>query len=378
MSLRAGIIVALLLATGGPSALFLEERSQEPATRAADRASLNDLDAFMARVLERRDETWRKLHDYILSERESFQILGPGDVPLYGMKRDYSWYVREGYLVRSPVRFDGVEPSEGERREYEEKWLREEKAREQRARERAAKEKAGEDPGREKTEVSLGPGGVKVTKKPAGGQGQAGGEQAGAQEADPSLQDFVDQRGEPRFISEAYFLRFKFEPGNYYLAGREQLDGREVLRLEYYPTRLFGDERSGGEPRKDSGGSARQREKRRERDIEDDIDRKMNKAALVTLWVDPAEYQIVKYTFDNMDFGFLPGRWLVRVDEASASMTMARVFEGVWLPSRISMGAGLSLASGGYRFQYGRQFSDYRKAEVGARIRSYVPKVPQP
>ena len=334
---------------------------------------LNDLDTFMARVLERRDETWRKLHDYILSEREAFQILGPGDIPLYGMKRDYSWYVREGYLVRSPVRFDGVTPSEQERREYEDRWLEQEKAREKRAQERAAKEgEKGEKKGNERTQVSISPGGVRVTR----GEAAAGAEDR----SDPSLQEFVDQRGEPRFISEAYFLRFKFEPGNYYLAGRERLDGREVLRIEYYPTRLFGDEHG---KRPDEKGStaesgAKTAERKRERDMDDEIDRKMNKAALVTVWVDPAEYQIVKYTFDNMDFGFLPGRWIVRVDEASASMTMARVLDGVWLPSRITMRAGLSLASGGYGFQYGRDFSDYRRAEVGARIRSYVPKVPQP
>ncbi len=101
--------------------------------------------------------------------------------------------------------------------------------------------------------------------------------------------------------------------------------------------------------------------------MEAEIERKMNKASLVTLWVDPAEFQIVKYTFDNMDFGFLPGRWLVRVDDASASMTMARVFEGVWLPSRISMGAGLSLASGGYRFQYRPRVQRLPQGGSGAR-----------
>ncbi len=36
-------------------------------------------------------------------------------------------------------------------------------------------------------------------------------------------------------------MDFKFEPGNYYLAGREQLDGQPVLRIEYYPTRMFND-----------------------------------------------------------------------------------------------------------------------------------------
>ena len=33
----------------------------------------------------------------------------------------------------------------------------------------------------------------------------------------------------------------------------------------------------------------------------------MNKTALVTLWVDPVEHQIVKYTFDNVWMDFLPG-----------------------------------------------------------------------
>ena len=309
-------------------------------------ATAQDLDSFMARVLERRDEAWRTLHDYVLSEREQFQILGPGDVPLHGERREYSWYVRDGFLIRSAVRANGVDLKEAERREYEARWLKQEQDRERRAAEREAK---------------------KGADRPGAGDEPGGAPAAGA--GDPSLDEFVGTRGEPRFISEAYFLRFKFEPGNYYLAGREQLEGREVFRIEYYPSRLFGDE---------PGDEQRGRRQKRDRDdrLEDDIDRKMNKAALVTLWVDPAERQIVRYTFDNMDFGFLPGRWLVRVDEASASMTMARVLDGVWLPSRIAMSAGLSLANGGYRFEYGREFFDYRKAEVGARIRSYVPRQP--
>jgi len=384
--------MALLVAAVVWPASLPARGQEQAAAKIPDKAPLSDLDAFMARVLERRDESWRKLHDYILSEREAFQILGPADVPLYGMKRDYSWYVRDGFLVRSPVRFDGVELSDRERREYEEKWLQQEKDREKRAQERAAKEKAGEPPGETKTVIAIGPGGVSVSKRPANEAGEpaAAGNPPEAQESDPSLQDIVPQRGEPRFISEAYFMRFKFEPGNYYLVGREKLEGRDVLRVEYYPTRLFSDERK---PEEEAGkgekaaqakgataapGKDKRRDRQRERDVEKDIERKMNKASLVTLWVDPAAHQIVKYTFDNMDFGFLPGRWLVRVDDVSASMTMARVFEDVWLPSRISMSGGFSLASGGYRIQYGREFSDYKKAETGARIRSYVPKVPRP
>ena len=54
---------------------------------------------------------------------------------------------------------------------------------------------------------------------------------------------------EPRFISEAYFMKFPFEPGNYYLAGRETIDGRPVVKVEYYPSRLFSDDEDTREER---------------------------------------------------------------------------------------------------------------------------------
>ena len=44
--------------------------------------------------------------------------------------------------------------------------------------------------------------------------------------------------------------------------------------------------------------------------------------------------------------------------------------DGVWLPHDISVRAGLTLASGSYGFQYGREFYDYKKAETSAKIRS--------
>jgi hypothetical protein len=96
--------------------------------------------------------------------------------------------------------------------------------------------------------------------------------------------------------------------------------------------------------------------------------------ALVTLWVDQSEYQIVKYTFENTEFDFLPGRWLVRVGDVSASMMMSRVLDGIWLPGQITMEADLVFASGHYGFKYGRSFYDYKKAEVGARVRILAPE----
>jgi hypothetical protein len=354
----------------GPIAQATPGQAAPPSAAQAPQA-VNDLDAFMRQVLERRDETWRRLHDYVLDETEQFRILGPGGVALHGMKREFTWYVREGFLIRSPLRFDGVTLSEAERRKYEQHWLDEEKAREAKAARKASKQ--AQPPGETDKASASSPA---STQTPAAAPDD--------QSPDASLQDFVSQRGEPRFVSEAYFLRFKFEPGNYYFAGRDTIDGRPVVKVEYYPTRLFDDEHAKREEAgdgqdkagKDKAKATRNTERERARDKarEDEYERKFNKVALVTLWIDPVEHQIVRYTFDNIDFGFLPGRWLVRLDEIRAEMTMARVLDGVWLPARIDMRGGLSLASGGYQFVYGRRFSNYKKAETGARIRSMTPR----
>src|SRR5207237_5311175 len=103
------------------------------------------------------------------------------------------------------------------------------------------------------------------------------------------------------------------------------------------------------------------------------INRKMNKTALVTLWVDPTEHQIVKYTFDNVWLDFLPGAWLVRVDDIRASMTMGQPFPGVWLPRGMNIHAGLTFAVGSFEASYARTFANYREADVKTKIT--VPKL---
>ena len=197
-------------------------------------AAETDLDAFMAKVLERRNESWRQLHDYILSERERFDLIGPGDQRLFGGRREYTWFIRDGYLVRSPLRFDGVDLDDKQRRDYEDKWLRDEQAREQKASERKAQEKTTGSGKTTEGRASVETGAPDPAQAPPA-------DVAGL----PDDAAAIARRGmEPRFVSEAYFMRFKFEPGNYYLAGRETLDGRPVLRIEYYPTRLFEPDRS--------------------------------------------------------------------------------------------------------------------------------------
>lgn len=293
----------------------------------------NDLDAFMQKVLARREVNRQTLNQYVLDEVEMLDVLGPGNFPLRRMKREFTWYVRDGMHVRSPVRFDGVAVSAEDRDQYERRWMR-------RERERLARKQKNEQ------------------------------EQTPAASTPPTDQNVVSQLSEPRFVSEAYFMDFKFEPGNYYLAGRETLEGKPVLKIEYYPTRLFNDDDEHG--KKKEAAAQESKEDKRERETEADIERKMNKTALVTLWVDPAIYQIVKYTFENVWMDFLPAGWLFKLDEIRASMTMGQPFAGVWLPRRIDGEGRITLANGSYSVTYQREFSDYREANVSIKVK--IPK----
>jgi hypothetical protein len=128
--------------------------------------------------------------------------------------------------------------------------------------------------------------------------------------------------------------------------------GRDVLRIEYYPTRLYEDK---GKPPTDPTGARMQRS--------------FNKVALITLWVEPTERQILQYEFQNIDFDFLPGRSMARVDEIAASMRMREAFAGVWLPDTIAMRFGMTLAIGTVAARYEVGYHDYKEAVTAARLR---------
>jgi len=237
------------------------------------------------------------------------------------------------------MRKDGVTIGRNERKEYEDRWIEEEQ---KRAKKKAAKA-ANQSSETSSADQSL---------------------------PDPNKPSFMTQIAEPRFVSEAYFLEFKFESGHYYLVGREKFDGRDVLVVEYYPSKLFSDD----EEKSDDGNQKKDKKpakppSKKQQETEARINRQMNKTSLVTLWVDPAESQIVKYTFNNVWMDFLPAGWMLRVDHLKASMEMSQAIPGVWLPRNISIQAGLSLAVGLYTFRYDRKFSDYKRAEVTTTIR---------
>jgi hypothetical protein len=180
---------------------------------------------------------------------------------------------------------------------------------------------------------------------------------------------FLRQSRAPEFIDAAYFLRFKFESGRYALVGRETFDGHDVLRIEYYPAKLFTDEKGGTRDAKSGEPPAAQKPPSRGDQYEDAIQRMMNKVSLVTLWVEPKSSQIVKYTFDNVNFDFLPAAWLFRVNDLKASMTMTQAFPDVWLPKSVEFHFEGMLAVGAFDARYHIDYSDYRQATTGARIR---------
>ena len=140
-----------------------------------------DIDAFMAKVMERRDVNWDDFYNYFCRERVEFVIEGtiPG-LSIQGFEREYFWYVRDGYLVRSPVTADGVTIPPDERERAELRFIERAKKREERA----------------------------------------------------------EERGSDR----ERFFGFKFEPGNYFYVGRQEFEGRDVVEIEYYPRDGFIDD----------------------------------------------------------------------------------------------------------------------------------------
>ena len=250
----------------------------------------SDIDRFMERVLAKRDAApWRRLGDFVLRETYSFELETPPESRLSRFRRvrEYEWYVRNGTAVRSPVRVDSVDIDDATRRGYERSWLREEERR-----------------------------------------------RAGLDQGDP----------EPRFITDFfYFLEWALEPGDYYFVGRETVAGREVVRIEYYPTGPFWEE--AGER----------------------INRGVIKTSMLTLWIDPEIHQIVKYAFENAGLDFLRFRWLLRADGLQASMELAPV-RGVWMPARMTLSGRATTAIGEYEATVTQEFFDFREAETGARL----------
>lgn len=282
----------------------------------------SEIDAFMEQVLSRRVRNWEDLYRYTVRDRESFEIRGPLGVPIESFRAEYVWYVRDGYMVRSPQEINGVAVGDEERERFESRFLERLKRREEERRERAE-------------------------KRAAEGESDGGSEAGGSMEREN-------------------FLGFPFEPGNYFLAGRETIDGLDLLKIEYYPEKLFEDDD------RDQDEEVDPEEVDPE---EEDFVRRFQKTSRVTMWVLPEEHQIVRITFDNVGLEFLPARWLVQLDDVSATLQMEKLeAEGVWLPRSITAHGEVTVATGTFEAIYELEYYDYRKAEVEAKVRYALPE----
>jgi hypothetical protein len=300
------ITIAMLALSSAASPGEATRRAPQPSdasAKAAFRAAQQDVDAFMEQALAKREIDWEATYDYVFNEVERLRIRGAEIAALQSFDQEYTWYVREGYLVRSPWSINGVEVDKETREEAELEWIA----------------------------------------------------------------DVKDEESDAPIQRDSFF-DFEFEAGNYLFAGREVFEGREVVRIEYYPTdALFNDD--------DEDDRERRQRRDRDRDPDEDdgfdeeeFEHMFAKTSLVTMLVVPEEHQIVKWTFENVGFEFLPYRWLFRMDELRASMAMNQPIEGVWLPHDIQVSARASTASFDLEVAYSREFSDYKEPAVGAGV----------
>jgi hypothetical protein len=273
-------------------------------TSAQDKPAPNsDLDTLMAKALERRDIDWDRLHNYVFREKEELELRGFGSAPIESWRREYLWLVRDGYLVRSPVRANGVALSAEEQAKAEHEWIENQKKRKHNSLEREA------------------------------------------------------------------FFGFKFQPGRYLLAGKKNVNGRELLVVEYYPKLDDLDDDEDSKSEKGATQKKQQPPKSAKQETDEDYyERMFEKTLVVTMLVAPEENQIVQMGFDNIRLDFLPARWLVRVDDLKANMTMHKPFEDVWLPQSIHASGAVSTANGSLTIRYVREFFDYTKTDVKVRF----------
>ena len=302
-----------------------------------DLVAQTDLDAFMRQVLARRDENWKKLQQYVLDEHETIDVRGPSRLPLWGERRDYTWYIRDGFFVRSPVKVNGVTIADGERRTFEAAYLKRQQEREKRG---------------QRGMVALGPSGLVVEP--------ADGDPVQADGVSPSVDGLLKQTRAAGIHLVGVFPALQVR--------RRQVRARRP-RNARRPRRVEDRVLPGADCSAAATAGASRTTSKQDRAYDAEFQRLMNKVALVTLWVEPKAHQIVKYTFNNLPFDFLPGQWLLHVDDLRASMTMGQPFPDVWLPSDLEFEFGISLAVGQVDMRYALEYHDYRRPDVTTKVK---------
>ena len=242
--------------------------------------------------------------------------------------------------VRSPVRFDGVTVGETDRREYEDDWIQRERERLERRAKRDAEKR------RQATAAEPAP---RAASRPARRRSPRRASSpkptswTSSSSPATTTSPAASSSTATRCCGSSTTRRRCSTTTTTRSARREMLRRRRKADKKNQPSDRGHDK----EP------------------SEQDIERKMNKTALVTLWIDPAEHQIVKYTFDNVWMDFLPGgvararRRYPRLDDDGPAVPRHMAAARDEHPRRRL--AGQSAAS---RRPTPRAFSNYRLADV--------------
>ena len=180
-------------------------------------------------------------------------------------------------------------------------------------------------------------------------------------------------RVEPRFVVDHhYYTDWTFEPGRFYLVGREAVAGGEALQIEYYP--LDARQAPAGEEDDFEGGDFG------EEDFVDRVVGSVHRRTLHTFRVDPATLDLVEHTVENSGLPGFPLRWLLRVDGFRAEMALAPLAEDgplgeIRMPKRVEVRGSLSTGLGDLEVVVTREFFDYRRTEGAGAI---LPEVSLP
>jgi len=198
---RLVVIATILFALGTGAAI------------SAEKYGAKSLNALMAKVWQNCETNLDNLRNCVFNETEVWEnnVLGVGDrrnIPLpeqlRSFRREYVWVVRNDYLVRSPVKINGVEISPEERKASEEQW----------------------------SEIQRYQATWKSILDCFSDFLRRGSEKFGAwsYHADGKVEDV------PSILTNTVrgnAVRPKFEPGKYHYSGEVTFQGRKLARIEY-------------------------------------------------------------------------------------------------------------------------------------------------
>ena len=295
--LLAVTFAALILSAAGLVAQ--EEKSEE---------NKSEIDVFMEKVLDTRKNNWDQLYNYIFTEKDTFRLIGKIEDPArQAFTGEWRWRVKEGFMVRSPYKVNGVLVSDEEREKAEQAWIKERK-----------RQKENE----ERKEKGLPP---------------------------LESEDEEDEAGED---TREVFFGMDTKKGKFFFAGKTVINGIDVVIVEYYPEEMI------------RVKDKRKNKSEEEKNEEVKLKKGLNNATKVVFYVKADEHQIIQMELRIRELDFLPARWLVHFNGVNVKMLWDKPLGDIWMPVEITANGSASMAVGKILLKYRKEFVDYRKTQV--------------